>query len=207
MVYWALKISFLPSRRAAIYVRLCGHGPLPLHLYSPLQRRRSRPCGPASVAWQRYSGPGFSVIMPSSSPSSSLSSSSSSSFSSLSLCNKVLSYLILPYLLLLLLLLLRRSMQTCPQTSSLMVLMKLVVGSRSSLELQSFSACVDVLGPVLFCSVQCCFTSTEIIGTIGDGKPRTATSTFTQLLSSAPTPTPTPPPFPSNLSSVVLSQV
>ena len=33
-------------------------------------------------------------------------------------------------------------------------------------------------------SVQCWFTSTETIGTIRDGKPRTSTSTFTQLLSS-----------------------
>ena len=33
--------------------------------------------------------------------------------------------------------------------------------------------------------VQCCFTSTETIRTIGDGEPRTATSTFTQLLGSA----------------------
>ena len=31
--------------------------------------------------------------------------------------------------------------------------------------------------------VQCCFTSTETIRTIRDGEPRTATSTFTQLLS------------------------
>ena len=30
----------------------------------------------------------------------------------------------------------------------------------------------------------CCFTSTETIRAIGDGKPRTATSTFTQLPSS-----------------------
>ena len=33
---------------------------------------------------------------------------------------------------------------------------------------------------------QCCFTSTETIRTIMDGVPRTATSTFTQLLSSGP---------------------
>ena len=33
-------------------------------------------------------------------------------------------------------------------------------------------------------SVQCCFTSTEIVMTVRDGEPRTATSTFTQLLSS-----------------------
>ena len=33
-------------------------------------------------------------------------------------------------------------------------------------------------------SVHCCFTSTETIRTIRDGEPRTATSTFTQLLSS-----------------------
>ena len=32
--------------------------------------------------------------------------------------------------------------------------------------------------------VQCCLTSTETIRTIRDGDPRTATSTFTQLLSS-----------------------
>ena len=32
--------------------------------------------------------------------------------------------------------------------------------------------------------VQCCFTSLETIRTIRDGEPRTATSTFTQLLSS-----------------------
>ena len=34
--------------------------------------------------------------------------------------------------------------------------------------------------------VQCCFTSTETIRTVRDGVPRTATSTFTQLLSSEP---------------------
>ena len=34
--------------------------------------------------------------------------------------------------------------------------------------------------------VQCCFTSTETIRTIRDGEPRTATSTFTQLLLSDP---------------------
>ena len=34
------------------------------------------------------------------------------------------------------------------------------------------------------CSVPCCFTSTETIRLIKDGEPRTATSTFTQLLSS-----------------------
>ena len=33
-------------------------------------------------------------------------------------------------------------------------------------------------------SSQCCFTSTETVRTIRDGEPRTATSTFTQLLSS-----------------------
>ena len=33
-------------------------------------------------------------------------------------------------------------------------------------------------------SVQCCFTCTETTGTVRDGEPRTATSTFTQLLSS-----------------------
>ena len=32
--------------------------------------------------------------------------------------------------------------------------------------------------------VQCCFTSTEAIKTIREGEPRTATSTFTKLLSS-----------------------
>ena len=32
--------------------------------------------------------------------------------------------------------------------------------------------------------VQCCFTSTETVRTIRDGEPRTATSIFTQLLSS-----------------------
>ena len=32
--------------------------------------------------------------------------------------------------------------------------------------------------------VHCCFTSTDTIGTIRDGEPRTATSTFTQFLSS-----------------------
>ena len=32
--------------------------------------------------------------------------------------------------------------------------------------------------------VQCCFTSTETVPTIRDGEPRTATSTFTQLLTS-----------------------
>ena len=30
--------------------------------------------------------------------------------------------------------------------------------------------------------IQCCFTFTETIGTSKDGEPRTATSTFTQLL-------------------------
>ena len=34
-------------------------------------------------------------------------------------------------------------------------------------------------------SFQCCFTSTETIRLIGDGEPRTSTSTFTQLLSCA----------------------
>ena len=32
--------------------------------------------------------------------------------------------------------------------------------------------------------VQCCFTSTETIVTVRDGEPRTAASTFTQLLNS-----------------------
>ena len=35
-----------------------------------------------------------------------------------------------------------------------------------------------------YVQVQCCFTSTETIKTIWDREPRTATSTFTQLLSS-----------------------
>ena len=34
------------------------------------------------------------------------------------------------------------------------------------------------------CGVQCCFTAAETIGTIRDEEPRTATSTFTQFLSS-----------------------
>ena len=33
-------------------------------------------------------------------------------------------------------------------------------------------------------SFQCCFTSTEIVRTVRDGEPRTATSIFTQLLNS-----------------------
>ena len=33
-------------------------------------------------------------------------------------------------------------------------------------------------------TVQCCFTSTETVWIIRDGEPSTATSTFTQLLSS-----------------------
>ena len=33
-------------------------------------------------------------------------------------------------------------------------------------------------------SVQCCFTSTETVGTFRDGELRTSTSIFTQLLSS-----------------------
>ena len=37
---------------------------------------------------------------------------------------------------------------------------------------------------VLSSSLQCCFTSTETVRTVRDGEPRTATSTFTQLLSS-----------------------
>ena len=40
----------------------------------------------------------------------------------------------------------------------------------------------DTLGRTV--QVQCCFTSPETIRTIRDGEPRTATSTFTQLLSS-----------------------
>ena len=46
---------------------------------------------------------------------------------------------------------------------------------------------VDILGTNCdqrVCMVQCCFTSTETIRLIRDGEPRTATSTFTQLLSS-----------------------
>ena len=39
--------------------------------------------------------------------------------------------------------------------------------------------------------VQCCFTSTETVRTIKDGEPRTATSTFTQLLNSDVTSTET----------------
>ena len=45
-------------------------------------------------------------------------------------------------------------------------------------------------GHLDFHTVQCCFTSTETVGTIRDGEPRTITSTFTQPLSSA---SPVPP--------------
>jgi len=38
---------------------------------------------------------------------------------------------------------------------------------------------------VICLQVHCCFTSTEAKRTIGDGEPRTATSTFTHLLNSA----------------------
>ena len=38
---------------------------------------------------------------------------------------------------------------------------------------------------VLHQLVPCCFASTETLGTIRDGEPRTATSAFTQLLSSS----------------------
>ena len=38
--------------------------------------------------------------------------------------------------------------------------------------------------PKVGIQVQCCFASTETIRTIREGEPRTATSTFTQLLSS-----------------------
>ena len=38
---------------------------------------------------------------------------------------------------------------------------------------------------ICFVQVQCCFISTEAIRTIRDREPRTATSTFSQLLSSA----------------------
>ena len=48
---------------------------------------------------------------------------------------------------------------------------------------QWFSVDQTVKAP--FTSVQCCFTSTETVRTIRDGEPRTATSTSTQLLSSA----------------------
>ena len=48
---------------------------------------------------------------------------------------------------------------------------------------QWFSEGLSVKAP--FTSVQCCFTSTETIRSIRDGEPRTATSTFTQFLSSA----------------------
>ena len=37
---------------------------------------------------------------------------------------------------------------------------------------------------IIIVQVQCCFTSTETVPTIRDGEPRTATSTFTQLLNS-----------------------
>ena len=40
------------------------------------------------------------------------------------------------------------------------------------------------MGRLLLDEVQCCFTSTKTIKTIRDGEPRTATSTFTQLLGS-----------------------
>ena len=40
------------------------------------------------------------------------------------------------------------------------------------------------LSPVQF--VQCCFASTKTVRTVRDGEPRTATSTFAQLLSSVP---------------------
>ena len=36
-----------------------------------------------------------------------------------------------------------------------------------------------------FWLLKCCFTSTETVGLLGTGLPRTATSTFTQLLRSA----------------------
>ena len=36
-----------------------------------------------------------------------------------------------------------------------------------------------------FLFIKCCFTSTDTLKTIRDGEPRTATSTFTQYLSSA----------------------
>ena len=41
-----------------------------------------------------------------------------------------------------------------------------------------------IIGPWTSKQVQCCFTSTETVRTIRDGEPSTATSTFTQLLSS-----------------------
>ena len=40
------------------------------------------------------------------------------------------------------------------------------------------------LAYIILVEVQFCFTSTETVRTIRDGKRRTATSTFTQLLSS-----------------------
>ena len=43
---------------------------------------------------------------------------------------------------------------------------------------------VDVYGDGLLGQFQYCFTSTETVRTIWDGEPRTATSTFTRLLSS-----------------------
>ena len=40
------------------------------------------------------------------------------------------------------------------------------------------------LAYIILVEVQFCFTSTETVRTIRDGEPRTATSTFTQLLNS-----------------------
>ena len=48
---------------------------------------------------------------------------------------------------------------------------------------QFFRLSVSYLS-ILLARVQCCFTSTQTVRTIGDREPRTATSTFTQLLSS-----------------------
>ena len=53
--------------------------------------------------------------------------------------------------------------------------------------LMSSDVGVDILGTECdqcVCMVQCCFTSTETVRLIRTGKPRTATSTFTQLLNS-----------------------
>ena len=51
--------------------------------------------------------------------------------------------------------------------------------------LTTLRVCNRTLKSVICLQVHCCFTSTEAIRTIGDGEPRTPTSTFTQLLNSA----------------------
>ena len=70
----------------------------------------------------------------------------------------------------------------CPLTTPLLPFVNSsssdCLGSRRSLEI------IYRRGTV---RVQCCFTSTETVRTIRDGEPRTATSTFTQLLSSVKT--------------------